>query len=143
MTGSPDAAPQKIEAALVPGLFTIEPDGQVSLVASRCGECHGVTFPGRKVCPRCRRFSMAQVLIGQGATLFSYTVCHAAPAGWQAPYLQAYVELPEGLRIFTLIGAAVEPRTDALEIGMRMQLEAEPVHGHHGPLTYKYLPAEA
>jgi uncharacterized OB-fold protein len=111
------------------------------LLGSRCGVCGELAFPGRPVCPRCKRASTAPAEIGQRARLHSFTVCHAARAGWPAPYLQAYVELPEGLRVFSLISSSVEPAADALEIGAEMELVVEPVHGDDGPLTYKYRPA--
>jgi uncharacterized OB-fold protein len=138
-----DSEGTTLESVLVPGLFTVGGDGAPSLLGSRCESCGEVAFPARKVCPRCKRFSTVPANIGQRATLFSFTVCHAAPAGWEAPYLQAYVELPEGIRVFTLVSASVEPSTGALQTGMPMQLEVEPVHGKTGPLTYKYAPLQA
>jgi uncharacterized OB-fold protein len=92
------------------------------------------------VCPRCKRRGTERVPVGDGATLFSFTVCHAAPAGWRAPYLQAYVELPERLRVFTLVTSAVEPRADALEVGEPMDLVVEPVHPGSDVVTYKFAP---
>lgn len=81
--------------------------------------------------------------VGGGATLFSFTVCHAAPAGWRAPYLQAYVELPERLRVFALIASSVPARADALKIGEAMELVVEPVHPDADVVTYKFVPPRA
>jgi uncharacterized OB-fold protein len=124
----------------VPGLFAKSAGGP-ALLASRCEECGELAFPRRQVCPRCKRFSTVPVEIGQRARLYSFTVCHAARVGWPAPYLQAYVELPEGLRVFTLVSSSIEPSAGALTIGMDMELAIEPVSGGDGPLTYKYRPA--
>ena len=84
---------------------------------------------------------MAPAEFGRRGTLYSFTVCHVAPEGWQAPYLQAYIELREGLRIFSLISSAVEPRANALRIGMDMELVIEPVQSGSEALTFKYRPA--
>lgn len=130
---------QAPETCLLPGLFAIV-DGCPALVASRCEDCGELAFPRREVCPRCKRFSTVSVAVGQRAQLHSFTVCHTARVGWPAPYLQAYVELPEGLLVFTLISSSVEPRADALKVGMEMELEVEPVHFDNGLLTYKYHP---
>jgi len=85
---------------------------------------------------------MAVERLGRRGTLYSFTVCHAAPTGWRAPYLQAYVQLPEGLRLFSLVSSEVEPRADALEVGMAVELVVEPVQPGDSLVTYKYRPLE-
>jgi uncharacterized OB-fold protein len=84
---------------------------------------------------------MDGISLGKRGRLYSFTVCHAAPRGWKAPYFQAYVELPEGIRIFTLVSSDVEPRPDVLSVGMPMELVVEPVQPQEETLTYKYRPA--
>lgn len=78
--------------------------------------------------------------VGRIGWLSGYTVCHTAPSGWRAPYLQAYVELPEGIRVFTLVSDDVEPDADALTVGEPMELVVEPVHPGATIVTYKYRP---
>jgi uncharacterized OB-fold protein len=85
---------------------------------------------------------MASAKLGQRGTLYSFTVCHVAPEAWRAPYLQAYIELPEGLRVFSLVSDSVAPRLDALEVGIEMELVIEPVHPGESRLTFKYRPVE-
>ncbi len=85
---------------------------------------------------------MEPVRLGQRGTLYSATVCQVAPEGWRAPYLQAYVELPERIRVFTLISSEIDPRADALERGTPMELVVEPVQPGAEAVTYKYRPAE-
>lgn len=80
--------------------------------------------------------------IGRTGVLYGFTVCHTAPSGWRAPYLQAYVELPERIRVFTLVSDAVEPAADALTVGAPMRLVVEPVHPGAATVTYKYRPLE-
>jgi uncharacterized protein len=126
---------------LIPGLYEVGSLGP-RLVGSCCERCHGYTFPSRTVCPRCKLRSMAPVRFGERGVLFSFTVCHVAPSGWQAPYLQAYIELPEGVRVFSLVASDVPATIDALEPGMDMGLVVEPVEPGGGLLTYKYRPIE-
>lgn len=128
-------------APLVAGRFAVDERGTPWLLASRCELCGRFAFPPRSACPRCRRRSMSEVRLGEGARLYSFTVCHSAPSGWPAPYLQAYVELPEGIRVFTLISDEVEPGAEALEVGAPMELVVEPVHPDAEVVTYKYRPA--
>lgn len=120
--------------------FEVDEDGAVWLRASRCRECERFAFPAREYCPRCRRPSTDGVRIGHGAKLFSFTVCNTAPRGWRAPYLQAYVQLPEDIRVFTLIADEVAPAISSLAVGMEMEPVAEALHGESRRLTYKYRP---
>lgn len=126
---------------LVEDRCEIAPDGPW-LLASQCERCGAYAFPARSVCSRCKTRSAKLAKLGRRGTLYSFTVCHVAPAGWQAPYLQAYVELPEGLRVFSLISSSVAPRVDALETGMEMELVVEPVQPGEDLVTFKYRPNE-
>jgi uncharacterized OB-fold protein len=127
-------------AELVPGRFEVDDDGTAWLSGSRCTECGRVAFPPRQACPRCRRRSTVPHRIGRTGTLSSFTVCHTAPSGWQAPYLQAYVALEEGIRVFALVSDDVTPSTAALTVGEPMELVVEPVRPGAGVVTYKYRP---
>jgi uncharacterized OB-fold protein len=117
------------------------PDGPW-LLGSRCDRCGRYAFPARLVCPRCKERTMVPARLGQRGTLYSFTVCHVAPAGWRAPYLQAYVQLGEGLRVFSLVSDSVEPMVAALSEGMEMELVIEPVRPGEELLTFKYRPVE-
>lgn len=128
---------------LVPELFSLHgPDGP-HLRGCRCAECGEVGFPLRPVCPRCRLQATKEVALSRTGRLYSFTVCYTAPQGWRAPYFQAYVELPEGIRVFTLISDEVEPGLDSLTLGMPMEVVVEPARtGDRGEtyVTYKFRP---
>jgi uncharacterized OB-fold protein len=89
---------------------------------------------------------MSEVEIGRTAHLFSHTIAYVAPMGFKAPYFQAFVDLPEGPRIFTLIGAECRVESGVLADGMAMRLVIEPLAEtpeNKGVLTYKYVPADS
>jgi uncharacterized OB-fold protein len=117
------------------------------LLGSRCSKCGTVVFPKMPVCPRCHcNGAMQEVEIGRTGTLYSHTISYFAPKGFVAPAFQAFVDLPEGPRVFTLIGAALPVERGVLEDGMPMRLIVEPLADtpeHRDELTYKYVPAEA
>ena len=55
-----------------------------------------------------------------------------------------FVDLPEGPRIFSLVGAGFPVERGVLEDGMEMKLVVEPLADtpeHRDELTYKYVPA--
>jgi uncharacterized OB-fold protein len=125
----------------VPG----DPQQTPSLRGSKCAECATVVFPRIPVCPAClRNGTMKEVQIGRTSRLFSHTIARVAPKGFKAPFFQIFVDLPEGPRIFSLVGAQCPVEPGVLEDGMAMRLVIErladtPENRHI--LTYKYVPA--
>jgi uncharacterized OB-fold protein len=53
--------------------------------------------------------------------LVTYCTVWVAPSGFEAPYIQGFVDLPEGIRILTQL-TDCELSKDALEIGMEVEL---------------------
>ena len=118
-----------------------------SLLGSRCGKCETIVFPKMPVCPACMANAlMTDVEIGRKGTLFSHTIARFAPKGFVAPFFQAFIDLPEGPRIFALIGAQCPVESGVLEDGMEMRLVLEPLAEtpeSKDLLTYKYVPASS
>lgn len=133
---------------LHPASVVLPPEGiePPALLGSRCGACKLVVFPATAVCPRCAALGrMAEARIGRTARLYSHSIAHVAPQGFVAPYFQAFVDLPEGPRVFTLIGRDVPVEPGRLEAGAEMRLVVEPLADtpeKRHLLTYKYVPAE-
>lgn len=83
-----------------------ETNGAAHLVGSACGDCAARVFPPVAVCPQCMSENMARHALSRRGTLYSWSVVHAAPRGWKLPYVAGYVDLPEGVRVFThVVGA--------------------------------------
>jgi uncharacterized OB-fold protein len=120
------------EKKLIPieeGLFHMpaSADDKPYLIGSKCSSCGNVTFPKREVCPRCvRRGSMEEYHIYGKGRLNTFSIVNAALPGFKAPSIQAYVDLDEGPRIWSLI-TGVAPEPAALQIGMKVELVVEKV----------------
>jgi uncharacterized OB-fold protein len=86
------------------GLFT-SAAGAVRLLGTRCPACGTVAFPSRAVCGGCgcRTLEPAE-LSGQGR-VHAFTTVRTPPAGFDAPYLAAVVDLDEGPRVFAMLTA--------------------------------------
>jgi uncharacterized OB-fold protein len=121
-------------------LFERVADDVAYLRGACCVRCGESVFPARMVCPRCRAATMRPVRLGPYGELYSFTISNVAPEGWEAPYLQAFVELPQGIRVFTLISSAVAPSVDALRVGQAMELVLEAIAPARPELTYKFRP---
>jgi uncharacterized OB-fold protein len=106
-------------------LFCPDEEGQgPALFGSRCSDCGYIAFPSLQVCPKCLKTDiMLRHLLSKKGKLENFSVVRQAPKGFRAPYIQAFVRLPEGLAIFThLVG--VDPDRDPIEIGTIWQVTA-------------------
>ena len=111
------------------GLFHVpdSADDKPYLIGSKCDSCGNVTFPKREVCPRCvKRDTMAEYHIYGKGKLNTFSIVNAALPGFKAPSIQAYVDLDEGPRIWSLI-VGVDPDPEALRIGMELELVVDAV----------------
>lgn len=127
---------------LRPGLFEADAAGTPRLAASRCGACGAHFFPQRMVCARCLSRDLSTVALGGRGTLYTYTTVHQSTPEFPTPYVLAYADLPEGVRLLApLVGVAPEE----VRIGMPLELRVEPVRTDaegRPVLGYRLYPAE-
>ena len=106
------------------GLFyqPVSPEEKPYLIGSKCSICGNVTFPKMQICPRCaKRNTMEEIHLSGKGRVDTFSIVNAALPGFKAPSIQAYVNLEEGPRIWTLI-TGCEPKEDALKIGIEVEL---------------------
>lgn len=97
-------------------------DNETHLVASKCNKCGVYFFPKRHICPNCfEEGTLEDKYLSNEASIYTYCVVRAAPVGFDSPYILGYVDLPEGIRIFTMIET---DNMDDLKIGARVRLIA-------------------
>jgi uncharacterized OB-fold protein len=94
------------------------------LNGGRCKSCGHVTLEVRKICPSCwASDEMEATPIGREGTLYTYTIIHQAPAGFEAPIAVGYVDLPEGVRVF----AHLDLTPETLRVAGKVALAIEPL----------------
>ena len=108
MSKSPQVAAEEAQASAMPHLIAPElvevgADGP-RLVGGRCGKCGALSFPKAHVCPECLSLEIATAPVASEGVLYSFSVVHQAPKGWDVPYALGYVDLPDGLRVLSHIG---------------------------------------
>jgi uncharacterized protein len=95
---------------------------QPYLIGSRCEHCGFTVFPKTSVCPSCMKDdAMHEIQLGSRGKLDSFTVAMQGPPGFDTTYIQAFVTLPDGIRIFTTVEGC-KPEPDALKLGQEMEL---------------------
>jgi len=135
---------------IVEGVFTDTAAGP-RLIGTRCRACGTPHFPRSPVCrnPACNSADVEDVHLGPHGVLWSFTIQHYKPPAPMrfddpfVPYGIGLVDLPEGLRVLTMMSA---PDPAALKIGMPMELVIEPLyHDDHGNAvtTWKFRAAPA
>jgi uncharacterized OB-fold protein len=115
------------------------------LIGAKCKDCGLVTFPKTPVCPRCmKKDTMEEAHLRGKGKLDTFSIVQAALPGFQAPSIQAYINLEEGPRIWSLV-TGCEPSEEALKIGMDMELVIAKVReGPEGTelISYQFKPVE-
>lgn len=120
--------------------FWRKTQSRYNLIGVRCETCEETYFPPRKICPQCRRASkLLPVKLDPKGTVYSYTVIHSAPEGFekQTPYIMAIVKLDEGPMLTTQI---VDCEEDKIEIGMPVKGVFRKISetGLDGPIYYGF-----
>ena len=81
-------------------------DGTARLIGTECADCATKLFPPVHVCPDCMSENVGEIELSSDGTLYSWSVVHVAPPNWRVPYIAGYVDLPDGVRVFThVVGA--------------------------------------
>ncbi|GAH62676.1 unnamed protein product [marine sediment metagenome] len=92
------------------------------LLGSRCKSCGKVYFPPRIICPECfTNDTMEEVSLSKRGKLYSFTIIRRqslCPPNFTAPYAFGYVDLPEGVRVVSLLQGDI----DSLTLDSEMEL---------------------
>ena len=90
-----------------------------ALLGQACELCGKSLFPKTGVCPECRSTQVKDCVMPTAGVLYSWSVVHVAPKPWPTPYVIGYVDLPNGVRVFSHIGGSPEN----LKVDMPVHLE--------------------
>jgi uncharacterized OB-fold protein len=97
------------------------------LYVQKCGACGVLRYYPRALCPTCLSDAVEWVLSSGRGTVYTYTVTYQNQANGfrdELPYVLAYVELDEGVRMLSnIIGCAPED----VKIGMPVEVSFDDV----------------
>ena len=119
------------------GLLQFDPP---RLLGSHCKACDTRTFPPRDFCPACLRDGPHDVVpLAASGTVFSYTVVHQAPGGRRTPYVLAYIDLDDAVRVLARIDAPGEQ----IQVGDKVHLVLQEVGESEGVslVGYAFVPS--
>ncbi len=114
----------KAQVPIAPDLFEWL-DELPHLIGSKCLECGEVRFPANSFCPQCCKETTEKIPLSRSGRLYSFTIQRFKPPppyrGLEPfePYGVGMVELPEGLRITSVLEESDPAR---LSVGMELEL---------------------
>ena len=121
----------------------------VRLLGSKCRDCGEVFLGKAAACQQCQSENMESITLSQNGTLYSYTVARNRPPGDYKgpddpfqPFPVGLVELPEGIRILSLLDCDI----DKVEVGMKLELSIQRLYDDEEGrtvLTYKFKPVKS
>lgn len=117
LSPSPTTASEELEIMLPGKALRIGADGPV-LVGARCTKCSTRTFPfpAVPVCPSCMSEDVVEEEMSRTGTLYTASTVHVGAARWHKPFTLGYVDLDNGVRVFSRI-------TGKAAIGDKVKLE--------------------
>jgi uncharacterized OB-fold protein len=104
-------------SSLAGGALEADANGRPVLIGCVCKSCGNRMFPSAPVCSICMSEDVARDPMPREGTLYSFTVVHVGPKTWEKPFAVGYVDLSNGVRVFTHL------RGPGLQIGQSVELE--------------------
>ncbi len=101
------------------------PGEKLQLIGSRCSQCGEVFFPVTPVCVNCQNQEMEEIKLSANGKIWSYTTVMLPPPQWYkgpVPFHLGYVELPEGVKIWTRI---LDAEVGTLQVGQEVELKID------------------
>ena len=129
------------------GLWTVpaSPDEKPQLLGSQCRHCGEIFFPKKEkgLCLNCLNRGLDDIKLSRKGRIHSFTTVMQRPPIYYkgpVPYMLAWVELDEGLRLETLL-TDCEP--EDVTLGMEVELIIDKLHTDeqgNDVITYKFKP---
>jgi uncharacterized OB-fold protein len=101
------------------------PADKGSLIGCKCRKCGEKFFVKRDICENCQSQDLEEITLSDKGKLYAFSVMYFPPpppykpANPMVPFGIGWVELPEGLVIYSLL---TENDAKKLKVGMKMEL---------------------
>jgi uncharacterized OB-fold protein len=110
------------------------------LMGNKCETCGTSFFPGRKVCPNCRRKGkLVPEEMPKEGKIISFTKVFAGPYGfeYETPYFIAIIELSNKARVLSQV---VDSAEEKIKIGAKVKKVFRKISDidPEGPIAYGY-----
>lgn len=96
----------------------INKNGAPVLLGSVCKLCSSNMFPAVPVCAVCMSEELELMEMPRTGTLYSFTVVHVGPENITKPFALGYVDLENGVRVFSRLESLKHKIGDAVELSI-------------------------
>ena len=114
----------------------------LTLKGGRCRNCGKIVFPVKPICPACFDPEQEEIPLSGRGTLHTFARSHMGPSGMPAPFTIGFIDLPEGIKLFSLL-TQCDPWDELLKVDMEMEMVVETIRrGEDGTeiVGYKFRP---
>ena len=95
-----------------------EVDGKLVQMGVKCAICGKTTYPATERCAYCGAAEIQPAKMSEIGIVYSYCIVRLPVGPYKPPMIGAYVDLPEGARIYAQIHAPEEE----VKVGMKVAL---------------------
>ena len=120
------------------GAFIESSEGSI-LLANRCKSCGQIFFPKAVFCLSCFSEDTEELKLSRRGKLYSYTIGYMPSMHFEPPYAIGYVDMPEGVRIFTPL-KMVDGKPFSIGIDMEVVIEKLWQDNDNEVIGYKFKP---
>lgn len=127
---------EDVGRAAWPDMWGVDEKGAY-FIAGRCARCRGLALGLREVCPHCLASgTIKEERIGREGMLYTATVVHQLPHGFPTSYRIGYVDVGEGIRVFSHIddGEGAPRIGDSVKLAIRPLKTADDGSLLNGPV---------
>jgi uncharacterized OB-fold protein len=100
-----------------------EAEGRLVQFGNRCEKCGRTSFPASERCPFCGSSSLVKSPLSEEGRVFSYSITRVPVGPYTPPVVGAYIDLPEGVRLF----AQIRAKEEELKSGMSVIVKTGPI----------------
>lgn len=106
-----------------------KPGEEAHLKGTKCRDCGEYVLGQRKFCLNCLGDNVEQVVLSSKGVLTNYTIANVPPPGWKGPvpYPVGEVQLPEGVKVASMMVDTDIEKLSMESIGQKMELVVEKV----------------
>ncbi len=106
------------------------------LIGMRCKDCGHITYPRRKVCPKCGSFNTENHKLSKKGTVHTYCINYVLPPEIEPPAPIAIVDLEGGGKFQGLFTEVAKP--EDVKIGAKVELVLRKILTSRGIAMYGY-----
>jgi len=116
-----------------------EVEGKLIQLGHKCDACGKTSYPAVERCTFCGAAEVKKMPLSETGTVFAYSVTRVPVGPYKPPIIGAYIDLPEGTRLF----AQIHADESEIRTGMKVKVVTGPIWTEEDGtevLGYYYVP---